>query len=188
MLIAIPVLAQTDLSGTWSGPVSLTDNQSGCAPLSLSGTGMLTVSQNGSNISGNFTADHSVNPFAPGCPTDSGPITVPYQGTISGNTVTVSALGISGTLSINGSNSLTGTLTSGNIVITIALTKQGSITTGACNLGMTLSCNGANCSATTVNNGSNTCTGSFIAGFVIEDQQNRGTVTNFSTTLPFSSP
>ncbi|HUJ13870.1 MAG TPA: hypothetical protein VL284_08800 [Thermoanaerobaculia bacterium] len=56
----------------------------------------------------------------------------------------------------------------------------------ACNLGMTLNCNGASCTATTVNLGSNTCSGEYIVGFIIADEQKQGTVTNFSTTLPLS--
>src|SRR5438132_11739883 len=55
---------------------------------------------------------------------------------------------------------------------------------GTCNLGMTINCtSGGQCTAATTNNGTNMCSGDYITGIVISDQQNRGTVTNFHTTL-----
>src|SRR5881409_2080180 len=52
-----------------------------------------------------------------------------------------------------------------------------------CNLAMTINCTGGTCSAVTTNNGSSMCTGEYIAAILINDEQDRGSVTNFHTTL-----
>ncbi|HEY6843993.1 MAG TPA: hypothetical protein VI391_07480, partial [Thermoanaerobaculia bacterium] len=144
------------------------------------------MTQTGANVSGTFNSDVSEQNLFGGCSANGGPVTISFTGTISGNTVTVNASGITGTVTVTG-NTLAGSLSGFGDTITVAMTKQGSASSGACNLGMTLNCNGANCSATTINNGSNVCSGQYIVGFVIDDPQNRGTVTNFATTLPLSN-
>jgi len=55
-----------------------------------------------------------------------------------------------------------------------------------CNLGMTINCANGTCTAVTTNNGSNMCTGEYIVAIFINDEQDRGTVTNFTTNLGLS--
>jgi len=52
-----------------------------------------------------------------------------------------------------------------------------------CNLAMTMTCTGGTCTAVTTNNGVNMCTGEYIVALLINDDLNRGSVTNFHTSL-----
>ncbi|HEX9407166.1 MAG TPA: hypothetical protein VF975_07605, partial [Thermoanaerobaculia bacterium] len=51
---------------------------------------------------------------------------------------------------------------------------------------MTINCANGTCTAVTTNNGSNMCTGEYIVAIFINDEQDRGTVTNFTTNLGLS--
>src|SRR5216684_6081370 len=68
----------------------------------------------------------------------------------------------------------------------IALTVLMAIPAAAqnqCTLTMTMNCTGGNCTAVTTNSGSTMCSGEYVVAILIDDDQNRGTVTNFQQTL-----
>ena len=188
LVFATTLSAQTDVSGTWTGTAHVSRQRPGCPPFSITGNATVTVSQTGSNVSGNFSSDVSETSGPDGCSANGGPITIPFTGTVSGNVVTISAFGVSGTLVVNG-NTLSGSaMTATGITINIQLTKQGAPTGGGgtCNLGMTVTCANGVCTAVTTNNGSGVCAGEFIAGIFADVATGQATVSNFKVTPAFA--
>ena len=53
-----------------------------------------------------------------------------------------------------------------------------------CSLGMTMTCpNNTSCTAVTTNTGTNMCTGEYIVAILIDDPQDRGSVSGFQNGL-----
>src|SRR5262249_45503551 len=187
LLAVSPILAQTDINGTWTGTVRFTaDSQPGCTAFGTTAPATLIVKQDGFMVQGILRSTSSLQPNG-ACLTPGGAISIPYSGSISDGSVAFSALTFNGSLFVNG-NSLNGALSQSGQRAVLTLTRQSTITPaqsgGGCNLGMTLTCPNGNCTATTVNNGSGTCSGEFIIG--LEIVAGGGTLSPMQSNLPLA--
>lgn len=198
-IICFPAVgvAQSDVSGTWSGAYSATWSIGCNLPVTGTGTIVLVLTQNGSSVSG--TGSLSAIPIGGSCsaPTFGPGENTPLTGTISGSTLAMTFFTMEGntgssTATVSG-NSMSGKITStsvwnGDSNLTFAATRPSTPSgSQSCNLAIVVDCTNSKCTSTTTNNGTSSCSGVFIAGFLSEAPPTQISMSGFNSGLGFTN-